>query len=363
MSKPGITAIIGAVFLLMAATSGWYLTHREDMEGESTSGIKSGGGANSNLSGKPGATGQQESTEDKRAKQEKFNRLIGTNEWPTTGPEILEYFRFLLDRDPKLALQLFDNASDDGKKQDAASIIASEWFERDPVACLRWIASEKWMLDHHLLALMRMSDGCARVDFNKNSLGDVLEAYSLFVNAMPDPRRKKAVESNRHALLSMYGEKTELALILEEIGRLGLEKEADSLIQGRARSAPDEVVRYYKGSGKEISDQVAAGLVLGRLENHVDQALGYLGEHSWQNDRQLSIVSDSVMERYLNTDSMAASEALTNMEPGRAKDWCIKAMAKWLYKRGEAAAVKEWLPSIRDQEIRRIVEGMPEATR
>lgn len=351
------TLLIGAAVLLAGGIVSWHMT-RGVNPGVTPQKIESNRPRESEPRRLSDARSEFESPEERRVRLARYNQFVETGEWPDTARDTLEYFRFLLDRDPKLALRLYDNALEDEKKRTAARIIAGEWFARDPVACLQWVADDKWLCQRYLLARSAIADAINRVDFNRNELGDVLDAVSRLANAMPDQTARRDVESDRKSILSGFGEDTEVAEIIRQAKRLGLEKEADFIIGGRARTAPEEVVEYFKTKGEVMPDQVAIGLVRGRLEENTDDALGYLEGHQWQDERQLAMLSATVMERYLEADSMNASDSLRGMTPGKTRDYCIMAMAKWLSQRGSAVDVVPWISAIQDSKIRQLVEDM-----
>ena len=296
---------------------------------------------------------------ERDSRREEFNRILEAGVWPENCSNLLEFFRFLLDRDPALALKFYKLAPGKDEKRRAISIISGEWFERDPAATIQWITSDSWLLNEaRIVVKSGVSEAIERLDFNRHDLGEVLAAISRWANAQPDLLERRDIESFRNSVMRSFGSKAEVDLILEKMKQMGLEKNTKYALAGRAYSTPTEVIAYYDRKGEEMPDEVANGLVRGRLEEHPDEAFGYLGEHQWQGHVYMEGITKDVMNRYLDTDSMAASASLSKMQPGGTKDLCIKAMAAWLSTRGSGAEIANWLPAIQDPKVKQAVEQL-----
>jgi hypothetical protein len=297
---------------------------------------------------------------EREARREEFNRILEGGVWPENCSNLLEFFRFLLDRDPALALKFYNLAPEDHKRRDAAWCIASEWLRRNPSACLQWMSSDSWVKNNYSAVRSSISNALENVDFNRHDPGEVIAAISRWAEAQSNPQVERDIKLNhtREAVWAAFGTRTEVGLIVEKMTQMGLASEIHSALAGRARTAPTEVVDFYERRGEPMPDRVANGLIQGRLDERPDEAFGFLEKHQWQDPLSIGTSAQNVMNRYLDTDSMAASASLSKMQAGRTKDLCIKAMAEWLSRRGSSEEIANWLPAIQDPKVKQAVEQM-----
>lgn len=301
---------------------------------------------------------------ERDARREEFNRILEAGVWPENCSNLLVFFRFLLDRDPALAVKFYNMAPGHTEKKDAISCIAGEWFRRDPSACIQWIISEpSWKDNQRSVVRLSILDAIKNMNYNQHDISEVLGAVSRWAMSETDRREKTDIELMKETALAAFGSQTEIGLIEDRMKRMGLGDQIHLALAGRARKEPSEILQYYEGKGEKMPDWVAFGLVDGRVDEHPDLAFDYLAGQPWglgnntkERGTNVEFLAKKVMERYLEVDSMEASERLSQMDPGRAKDYSIKAMAEWLAQRGSKAEITQWLPEIRDARIRQAVE-------
>jgi hypothetical protein len=297
---------------------------------------------------------------EREARREEFNRILEAGVWPEDCSNLLEFFRFLFNRDSALALKFYHLAPENHKKRDAAWCIASEWLRRNPSACLQWMSSDSWVKNNYSAVRSSISNALDNVDFNRHDPGEVIAAITRWADAQSNPQVALDIKYNhtREGVWAAFGTRTEVGLIVERMTQMGLESEIHCALAGRARTAPTEVVDFYERRGELIPDRVAKGLIQGRLDERPDEAFGYLEKHQWQDSLSIGTLAQNVMNRYLDTDSMAASASLSKMQSSKTKDFCIKAMAGWLSTRGSSTEISKWLPAIQDPKVKQAVEQL-----
>lgn len=303
---------------------------------------------------------------ERDARREEFNRILEAGVWPENCSNLFLFFRFLLDRNPALAVKFYNMAPGDTEKKEGISCIAGEWFRRDPSACIQWIISEpSWKDNRRSVVRRSILDAIENMNYNQHDISEVLGAVSRWAMSETDRREKIDIELMKETALAAFGSQTEIGLIEDRMKRMGLGDEIHLALKGRARKEPSEILQYYEGKGEKMPDWVASGLVDGRIDEHPDLAFDYLAGQPWglgkntkERGTNVEFLAKKVMERYLEVDSMEASESLSKMQSGRTKDLCIKAMAGWLSTRGSGAEVANWLPAIQDPKVKQAVEQL-----
>ena len=303
---------------------------------------------------------------EREARREEFNRILEAGVWPENCSNLLEFFRFLLDRNPALAVKFYNMAPGHTEKKDAILCIAGEWFRRDPSACIQWIISDpRWKDNNRSVVGRSILNAVENMNYNQHDISEVLGAVSRWAMSETERREKIDIELMKETALAAFGSQTEIGLIEDRMKRMGLGDEIHLALKGRARKEPSEILQYYEGKGEKMPDWVASGLVDGRIDEHPDLAFDYLAGQPWglgkntkERGTNVEFLAKKVMERYLEVDSMEASDRLSRMDPGRAKDCSIKAMAEWLARRGSKAEITPWLPAIQDPKVKQAVEQL-----
>ncbi|MBN8459687.1 MAG: hypothetical protein J0M04_17795 [Verrucomicrobia bacterium] len=298
--------------------------------------------------------------------QAQYARIVQGDVWPENFGNLVGFFRYLLDRDPALAVRFYDLAPGECEKSNAADAIAGEWFRKDPSAAIHWIVSDsRWKDNDRPRVRGAIANAIRSLNYNQHDVSEVLDAISLWASSEPDLKEKKDIDLMKDSVLTAFGTQSEIAVIEDRMKRMGLDDKIHLALAGRAEKEPAEILQYYENRREIMPDRVAVGLVRGRLDEHPDLALEYLASHPWgvrgmSNEPSIDVgyLAKDVMNRYLDVDSIDASTRLSQMEAGRPKDYCIKAMASWLAQRGSKAEILPWLPAIEDARVRETVEKL-----
>lgn len=62
---------------------------------------------------------------------------------------------------------------------------------------------------------------------------------------------------------------------------------------------------------------------------------------------------DSIVDRWLDNDSIGASDYLSQMQPGKNRDQCIAALVRFCLKNNDITSAKQWMSQIDDPDIRK----------
>lgn len=355
--------IVALVLCLSATVIRWGMAYRSDSQ--RPTGPTTGAPCFSNSSPTSDAATTREQQERKE-RRENYTRIIDAGIWPEVYVNPLDFFPFLLDRDPALAIKFYNLAPGDQERSEALHAIACHWFRRDPSACIRWLTTDSTVRTVDRTGVRSaIREAILGMDYNRHDVAEVLDTLSRWADSETDRSYKTVIEDLKYSAIIAFGSRAEISVIGDRLTRMGLGDKITYALKGKAQREPDEVMRYYEQRGGTMPDLVAEGLVCGRLDNHPDKALEYLAAHPWKAPVSanepgfgLGYLAEQVMNRYLEVDSMAASDRLSKMESGRTKDYCIKAMAAWLAQSGSKAEILPWLPAIEDARVREAVEKL-----
>lgn len=296
-------------------------------------------------------SGRNEST----ANWERFQMTISRGVW-TTECESDGFFDALLDRDEKLAVAFFEKAPDGEVRNTALRALAKGWFGRNPWACEQWLNDGSFS-EGQWVSILREISGSSAERFKNCDPRTYFDALEKFRSHCEVAEFESITLRMKQNVYSAFAFDNNTSALLAYLRDNGLIKETKDALAARAFLVPEEVVGYYSDNGKAMPDKVAERAVAGWLRrSYPDNALRFFSEHQWQDPMLIRNSAQTLMQQYLDQDSMAASSLLRELPLGTAKDELILAMAGWLQEKGSYSEIANWLPAISNHSMRKQVE-------
>lgn len=240
---------------------------------------------------------------------------------------IREFIRDLARRDPRETAGLIDNMPFGDAYSDSVQRLMDYWADDDPVSALSWART---------LPPGQERERALREGLREYARLDAGKAFD-FLNALPPGERDLgAWESLAHGLADDPIRGMELIAVIEDDNLY--HRVQTKLIQGWMRNDPQAALTFSEEYEIDLGPQASS---IGYEWSRRDPQAAFDWAMTLDDENAQRSAMRNIARNWVSHDSLEASKAIADMQPGRARDVAIRELVNKIRGR-EPAAAFDW---------------------